>query len=165
MLQAITTCAHACTRTSQTVQYNRMTDSSNAQEKRLARREELLANFSQNTQLLLRARMTTTLNAPLVVLRFSAFAHCVSKGCSNELSHLVSEVLHPLDNHVMPGVKYTKEARKIARRFAKQLRHASNDALEMAALTASRALSEAAQRHNEEYYEALHSINFEVYQK
>ena len=95
----------------------------------------------------------------MLELRFAAFVHNMSQGCNTALSSLSAECMHPLDNHVMPGIGYTREARKIARKFAKQARHLRPDAIEVAALGASKALSEAASRHGEEYYEALHVSN------
>ena len=145
-----------------------MTDDTNKEEQ-AARRESRLTRYSAETQQQLRSRI----NDSLFILRFAVYVNNIERGCTVDLSHLVTECMHPLDNHVMPGFRYTREARKIARKFATLHRRLYGKrsgalldlaALETAALSASRALSEAASRYGEEYYEALHTINREVYE-
>jgi hypothetical protein len=142
-------------------------------EKQAAQREALLARYSAETQSKLHQRYTLEVNAPLLVLRFATYLDGVERGCSTALSHLVAECMHPLDNHVMPGVRYAREARKIARRLAKQRCQLcgkrsghvmDRPALDAATLSSSAALSEAASRRGEEYYAAMHTINRLMYE-
>jgi hypothetical protein len=140
-------------------------DSENAEKEDLAYKAVLLANYNQKIQQQLNARMAASINEPLVTLRFSVFLHCLSQGCSKKLSHLVAEVLHPLDNHVMPGAKYTREAREIASTLAGKLKKLHHSAVEDSTLVASRELSAAAAKHGEEYYVAVHTIFREVYER
>jgi hypothetical protein len=140
-------------------------DSENAEKEDLAYKAVLLANYNQKIQQQLNARMTASINEPLVTLRFSVFLHCLSQGCSKKLSHLVAEVLHPLDNHVVPGDKYTREAREIAAALTGELKKIHHITLEDSTLVASRELSAAAAKHGEEYYEAVHTIFREVYER